>query len=421
MTSSSPDGRRLARLGLLAAIVSRLLGRLIGLVLVVVLARVADDRTVALYGYLLGTATLVAILADLGVSTVAAREVAAGRLPARGALFAALLPQAASVTVAAAVTVGLALLAGPPRVPTAALLVTVAFVVLTGFVSLWAELLRATGRIVVEGCLQTAGALALAVVGVAVVYRGGDATDLLLVVALKEAALLAVGMVVLRPARDPAVRSRALLRHSLWLALAATSLVLLWRHGTVVVGAGTSVSALATYVVATRFLDAGVVMAQAASVGLTPGMSVLAADAAAFRRSARRYLGLALAIGVVTASAGVLLADQLTTVLFGARWATAVPSVAALALASLPILVVYVAWPLLLVRHQTRLLAGGSAAGAVIGAVVSIALVAWRPDALSGVIGTAVGAGVVAAVVLYGLRDVRHPSVVGLAPAPSSR
>ena len=90
-------GRRLARLGLLAAIVSRLLGRLVGIVLVVLLARKASTDTVAVYGYLLGTATLVATLTDLGIAAVAGREVAAGRLPAGGALRAALAPHAASL------------------------------------------------------------------------------------------------------------------------------------------------------------------------------------------------------------------------------------------------------------------------------------------------------------------------------------
>src|SRR4051794_5945444 len=94
--SRSTDGTQLARLGLAAAMISRLAGRLIGIVLVVALARKANANTVAVYGYLLGTATLVTVLTDLGVASVAGREVAAGRVSARGALAAALRPQLVS-------------------------------------------------------------------------------------------------------------------------------------------------------------------------------------------------------------------------------------------------------------------------------------------------------------------------------------
>jgi hypothetical protein len=52
-------GRRQARLGPAATIMSRVFGRPVGIVLVVLLARKASTDTVTVYGYLLGTATLV--------------------------------------------------------------------------------------------------------------------------------------------------------------------------------------------------------------------------------------------------------------------------------------------------------------------------------------------------------------------------
>jgi O-antigen/teichoic acid export membrane protein len=406
--TATRDGGRLARVGLVAAIVSRIFGRLVGIVLVVVLAREASAGTVAVYGYLLGTATLVATLTDLGVAAVAGREVAAGRLPGDGALRAALGPQTISVLAAAFVTVGLTLSVGPEGVPPSALLLTVVFVVVAGYGNLWAELLRATGRVVFEGALQVCSAVALVVGGVVVVELQGDASTLLAVVVAKELAVVAVAAAVLRPRRR-GVRARSLLGQSLWLAVAGIGLIVLWRQGMVVVGALGTIGALAVYVVASRFLDAGVTVAHTAGFGLVPGMSALAAEPAAFRREARRYLGLAGAVGLVVAVVGALAAGPATIVPFGARWAEAVPAVRLIALCALPMLLGYVAWTLLLARGRVRALATGSVAGALAGLAVSAVLVTARPDATSPVIGTLVGSCVLTAVLLGNLRDVLGP------------
>lgn len=411
MSSIAHDGGRLAKLGLAAALASRVLGRLVGIVLVVLLAREASPDTVAVYGYLLGTATLVATFTDLGVAAVAGREVAAGRLPADGALHAALWPQAVSVATACLATVALTLLAGPNAVPGTALAIAVVFVAVTGFLNLWAEMLRVTGRVIVEGALQVGSAVALMIGGVLVVRSGGNATDLLVIVVVKEAAVLAVSMALVRPKPRPEhVRSRRLLRQSLWLGLASVGLVVLWRQGTVVIGATGTLGALAAYVVASRFLDAGVTIAQTAGFGLVPGMSALANEPAAFRHEALRYLGMAALVGAGVASGGVLAARPITVIPFGEQWVGAVPTVRVIALAGLPILVGYVAWTLLLARRQVRWLAAGSAAGAVTGVTLSAALVAWRPDPLSAMIGTAIGAAVLVVVFLIGLHDLFLPS-----------
>ena len=254
MSDVTVHGARLAKIGMLAAVISRVFGRLVGIGLVVLLARESDPDTVATYGYLLGAATLVATFTDLGVAAVAGREVAAGRMPVDGALHAALIPQSVSVLAAAAATVLLTLVAGPASVPGMAIALTAAFVVVGGFVNLWAELLRATGRVVLEGWLQMGSAVALVVGGVAVIYLGGDVTDLLLIVVGKEAVVLAILMVLIRPRRREHVHTRQLLGQSLWVALGGTAVILLWRQGTFVVATTGTVGALATYVVATRFL-----------------------------------------------------------------------------------------------------------------------------------------------------------------------
>lgn len=399
-------GARLAKIGLIAAMASRLTGRLVGIVLVVLLARQASPDTVAIYGYLLGTATLVVVLTDLGVSAVAGREVASGRMPVGGALHAALAPQAVSVGAAALVTLGLTLAVGPAGTPFTALALTVGYVVAGGFNNLWSEMLRASGRVVAEGVLQAASSVALVVGGVLVVRAGGNASELLAVVALKEVVVLVVAAVMIHPRRDPTVRSRDLIGQGLWVALAGTALILLWRQGTLVLGAGGTIGALAAYVVASRFLDAGVTIAHTAGFGLVPGVSALAADPVAFRHAARRYIGFAATAGALVALVGVLAAEPITVIPFGNRWADAVPAVRVIALTGLPILVAYVAWPFLNARRQVRLLAGACASGTATALAVTIGLVIWQPDALSATIGTFAGSVVLSMMILFGLRDV---------------
>ena len=405
MTDVTMHGARLAKIGLLAAVISRVFGRLVGIGLVVLLARESDPDTVAIYGYLLGAATLVATFTDLGVAAVAGREVAAGRMPVDGALYAALIPQSLSVLAAAAATVLLTVAAGPASVPWTAIALTALFVVVGGFVNLWAELLRATGRVVLEGWLQMGSAVALVVGGVVVVYGGGDVTDLLLIVVAKEAVVLVIMMVLIHPRRRAQVRTRQLLGQSLWVALGGTAVILLWRQGTFVVATTGTVGALATYVVATRFLDAGVTVAHTAGFGLVPGMSALANHPAEFRRAARQYISLATVVGAGVAVIGMLAASPLTTIPFGENWGDAVPVVRLIALSALPILVAFVAWPFLLARNQVKWLAVGALIATVAGLSISLIIATWRPDATAPAIGTACGATVLALIFLVGLRD----------------
>lgn len=410
LTAAAPHrGLRLARLGLVAAMVSRLAGRLVGIVLVVVLARVADPSTMAVYGYLLGTATLVMILTDLGVAAIAGREVAAGRLTAPGALWAAIPIQFASVLAAGAVTVLFAGFWGPDNAPVASIALTVVFVVIGGMNNLWADMLRGSGRVVLEGALQLGATAALVVTGTLVVLAGGDATDLLIVVVLKEAVVLAICFGVLRPRRQSEVRPRDLLGQGMWVAVAGTAIVLLWREGTLVVGGLGSIGALATYVVATRFFDAGVTVAHTAGFGLGPGMAALADDPVAFRHTARKYLGLIGLLGVVVAVVGVLVAGPITTIPFGARWDVAVPAVRVVAVSGLPILLSYVCFTLLMARGQVRWLTWSSVAGTAVGVGATVVLVLLRPTALSGALGTAIGATTLTVLLFIGLRDLLLP------------
>jgi O-antigen/teichoic acid export membrane protein len=420
LTVPSQDGARLAKLGLAAAMVSRLIGRLVGIVLVIVLARQAAPQTVAVYGYLLGTAAMALMLTDLGVASIAGREVAAGRLPADGVLGAAVLPQLASAAVAGVVTVALVLFAGPDSAPPAAVALTVAYVLVGGVNNLWAEVLRGAGRVWLEAALDLGSGIALVVAGSLIIVLGGSATALLVVVLLKEVIVLAIAASAIRPRRRPEARTRMLLGQGLWVAASGTAIVLLWRQGTLVIGGVGSIGALATYVVATRFFDAGVTVAHTAGFGLRPGMSSLASDPPAFRQAARKYLGLVTLLGVAVAVVGVLVAGPLTTIPFGDRWESAVPAVRMVAVAGLPILVTYVALTVLAARRQMAWMCASSVLGSVVGLVVTVLLTLARPDAFSAVLGTTIGASVMAVALLVGLRDLilpsRSPAVVDRVP-----
>jgi O-antigen/teichoic acid export membrane protein len=264
--------------------------------------------------------------------------------------------------------------------------------------------------VLLEGALQLGSAVTLVGAGVLVILLGGSATDLLVVVLLKEVAVLAIAASVIRPRRSAQVRSRTLLGQGAWVAVASTAVVLLWREGTIVVGATASLGVLATYVVATRFFDAGVTVAHTVGFGVGPGMAALAADPVAFRHAARKYLGLVAVAGIGVAVLGVLLAGPITTIPFGARWADAVPAVRMVAVTGLPILLTHLCFTLLMARRQVRWLSLSAVAGSLVGLATTIVLTLRSPEAVSGLIGTAVGATVLVLLLLVGLRDLLLPA-----------
>jgi O-antigen/teichoic acid export membrane protein len=405
--SQSVSSARLARLGVLAAVSSRLFSRLVGILFVAVLAHRSSESTVAVYGYLLGTATLVATLTDLGVAGIAGREVAAGRLPADGALAAALPAQAVSILAACAITAGLAWVGGPAQLTITPVLLTLAFVAVNGMVNLWSELLRGQSRVLLEAAIQTLTSVMLVVGGLVVVDRGGNASDLLAVVAAKEVVGIVICWLALRPHRRPdVIRLRQLARQSVYLAVAGTAVVILWREGTILVGAFGSFAALASYVVASRFLDAGVTMASTIGFGLLPGASAASSDPVAFNHIARRYLSLVTVVGLVVAVLGFTLASPVTLTVFGNRWHDAIPAVRAISIAVAPIMIGYAAWFLLLACDQQRWLAVSATVGVVVASAVTgfWMIVGSAPLAAAG--GTAAGAGVMMVLLLTRLARV---------------
>ncbi len=405
MTALEPDDvlskGRLVRVGVAAALISRISGRLIGVVLVVVLARVADPVTVALYGFLLGTVTLMASLTDLGVASLAGRDVAAKVATAPAALRSALGPQALSTVMAVVLTCLVAVLAGPSGVDASVLLPCSVFVVANAMFNLWAEVLRGDGKVVLEGVLQGVSALLLVTAGSLAVLAGAGIVPLLWIVAGKELAVLAVAAVWLRPGAgmDAGLSFGALLRRSAWLAVAGTALVLLWRQGTLLVSGMASTRALADYVVATRLLDASVTLAHTLGIGLFPGIAALAVEApGAARAHVRRYLFAVLGLSVPLAVLGVVLADPVTTLVFGSQWESAVPAVRVLAATTPLILLGYLLWFVLLAEGQERWLFAGALAAAATSMGATAVLLVVDPGAAAGAWGTGAGALVLAVV-----------------------
>ncbi len=405
MTALEPDDvlskGRLVRVGVAAALISRIFGRLIGVVLVIVLARVAEPVTVALYGFLLGTVTLMASLTDLGVASLAGRDVAAKVATAPAALRSALGPQALSTVMAVVLTCLVAVLAGPSGVDASVLLPCSVFVVANAMFNLWAEVLRGDGKVVLEGVLQGVSALLLVTAGSLAVLAGAGIVPLLWIVAGKELAVLAVAAVWLRPGAgmDAGLSFGALLRRSAWLAVAGTALVLLWRQGTLLVSGMASTRALADYVVATRLLDASVTLAHTLGIGLFPGIAALAVEApGAARAHVRRYLLAVLGLSVPLAVLGVVLADPVTTLVFGSQWESAVPAVRVLAATTPLILLGYLLWFVLLAEGQERWLFAGALAAAATSMGATAVLLVVDPGAAAGAWGTGAGALVLAVV-----------------------
>lgn len=399
MTALEPDDvltkGRLIRVGVAAAVVSRIFGRLVGIILVVVLARVSDPTTVALYGFLLGTVTLMASVTDLGVASLAGRDVAAQATGAPEALRSALGPQALSTAVAVVLTCVVAVVAGPGGVDASVLVPCSAFVVANAMFNLWAEVLRGDGRVVLEGILQGVSALLLVGIGSLAVLAGAGIVPLLWIVAGKELVVLGLACIWLRPgSKDPdGLSFGALVKRSMWLAVAGTALVLLWRQGTLLVSSLAPTRALADYVVATRLLDASVTLAHTVGIGLFPGIAALAAEAPrAARRHSTRYLVAALALTVPLAALGAALAEPVTTAVFGDRWESAVPAVQVLAITTPVILAGYLLWFTLLAEGQERWLCAGALGGAVTSVAATATLLAIAPDAAAGAWGTGAGA-----------------------------
>jgi hypothetical protein len=82
------------------------------------------------------------------------------------------------------------------------------------------------------------------------------------------------------------------------------------------------------------------------------------------------------------------------------------------------VLLTHVAATMLLARGQVRWLSGAAVAGSVTGIASSVLLMAVHPEAADGVIGTLIGATVMVALMLAGLRDLIRPGAPEVPATP---
>lgn len=420
------SGRALARVGVVVALASRILSRLVGLILIVVMARVAPAELISGYGYLLTTAALFGSLTDLGVAAVSGREVASGAAGPWPAMRAALPFQLLSGTVTAAAVVFTTATVGPDGLPASALALAGVFVVANSAVNLCSELLRSAGRVLAEAAVQSLTTVLLVGVGTAIIL-GDLGLDLLLAVIAGKELLAVLVMVVLLPRRGPqwSHPRGQLLRRSVVVAVAAASLMVLWRQGALIAGAKLDVGTLAVFMVATRLLDAGVTICHIFGVGIMPGLSQMwALDRRDYGRELRRFLVGATLMGLVVGAAGWFSARWLTLLIFGPRWGSATSTVQLIALTGAVMVPLYVVWFGLLAARRERVLVLGTVPAVLVAIALSYTATVLWDTPWAPVLGSAVGAGialVALAPVLIGLvrRRGRH-RVGSVQPVPSA-
>jgi O-antigen/teichoic acid export membrane protein len=372
-------------------VTSRLIGRLLGLAFIVLLARRQSQLVFAQYNYLLVLAAAVSVITDAGVAAVAAREVARGEAALAAAYRAAILVQVTTGAVAGIAVAAVGVVAPGPERDLSALLFLAIFVAVTSLFNLQAELLRSTGRPLIEGGLQLlAGGLQLGL-GVAVLLNGGGLAAVLATLAIKQVAVVLVAQLWLpspwSAAPDRALR-RWVVRRGLWLGGATTLATIMWRAGALLLGNVGSVASVADFAVGSRFLEVSALVSQTLGIGVLPALARRASTAPQSMRRFVTRLAVVLVLPVVILTVpAVLITGPVTVAVFGQRYHSAVlPAEIFVGLTAL-VLLYYAMWAVLVAERHERWVTGAAA----VGAALALALVPWillRPDATVTAIAT---------------------------------
>jgi O-antigen/teichoic acid export membrane protein len=392
--------------GSVAAVGSRVVGRVLGLGFVVLLARRQSPLIFAEYNYLLILSAALTVITDAGVAAVAGREVARGAAELGAAYRAAFVVQLVTGLVGAVAVVGLGLVVPGPDRDLGALLLLGVLVAANSIFNLQAELLRGAGRPIIEGGIQLLAGLLQLGVGAAVLYAGGGLVGVFAALAAKQLVVVVLCQAWLPApwsAQRDAQLSRVVFRRGLWLGGATTLATVIWRFGALVIGNVGSVAALADFAVSSRYLEVSAMISQTLGIGMLPA---LARRSTSSPHGIRRFtVRIAVILTVLTSLLtvpAVLFTGPITTAVFGGRYRSAV--VASQVLVGVTPLVVlhYVLWYALVAERLERWVTIAAAAGAT-AALATIAWVVLRPTATVTAIATAIAIAVATAVLCLGL------------------
>jgi O-antigen/teichoic acid export membrane protein len=377
--AATSDRRLLMRSSV--TLISRAFAKSAQIIFLVVAARLLTVEEFAIYSYVLVLAIVFSFASEVGVPTVAGRDLSAGRaLP--GDIHRAALP-------VVVVSAGVAALALPPFAAVdsgpgstlAPILLIAGFVLFNRLFEFQATMLRALGRFNTEAAIQAGGAPVFIAGAIAVTVAGLGVSAVLAVLCAKEALSALVASLALRgelprSAGSSTVRWQQLLKVGIRLSLAGIALVLVMRLPLVALGNAGNNEQIAMFSAAQRFADAAWLLATTAGVALLPGIAYLAqSDRPRARTLLRRILLVAGAGAAVLAAAGQPLAELAMRLVFGSSFSSGGETLQ-IVLGGLPAYVVLgIGWYAVVAFDGEPRLLGVGLVGLAVGAVGAIALV----------------------------------------------
>lgn len=353
---------RSAGAGVRLAVASRLLGRMLGLVFIIYLARVEDAATFAAYSYLLVLAATLAALADAGIGPVTGREVARGTADL-ATTYRAGLPVAVGSAIIAALAVQLiGAIDRGPGTEGAALAWAGLFAAANLVFGFQAEMLRTSGRQGLEAVLQVAAGVLQFGLGVIVLSADGGLALLMAVLATKEIAVVAASQMALPLPWRGHVRigwRRQLFLMGIWVSLASTALAVILRITQVTLSNAAEVRHIADYALAGRVLDVTFLLTWTVGIGLFPWMAERVHQPGDFRLAFLRLVGKGALIALTLSLLVLPLVPPAFDIIFDGTYKGAVAP--AMLLLSSPVLltVLFISWNSLIALGQERRLAIG--------------------------------------------------------------
>jgi O-antigen/teichoic acid export membrane protein len=393
-------------LNVLSAVASRVGGKLIGLVFIVVLARISTPTEFASYSYLIALALLFVILTDSGMGAAAGRDVARGDIGLATVYREGVAGAAAGGALGAIALCAVGLLDSGPGSEGMALAFAALFVAFNAVFNFQASILRSSGRHWVESALQVVGGALFVIVGVAIVLSGLGIGALMAAFAIKEATMVCLAQAYLpdprRAARKPDAW-RGLLASGIVMSVATILFAVTLRMSQIALGNIGTVDELASYSVSYRFLEATGVVCAAIGVGIGPLLCArFAGDEVRARRSVVKALAVAGGAALVVTPVAVAVTPFVVSTAFGERYRVAGPA-AQLFVATIPImLILFVSWFALLAQRRERIVVAAAAGGALV-AGASTLLVVHSQDAMSAAIGAALGVTTMSAICVSGV------------------